>query len=295
LNNKQYVSFGPRECHGVFGVRDYLTQLVVKEVLSSARVFINSGTRLAVKGLFKKIEEGANSFLKEKTFPLEVPFMSEGGSPALSAQLVPEEATFGEGKMGVVLSVRLLSQTSEKSFSNSEDLGENFLRYFSVSIRPELINILLEGLKESGSLPRIELTEDMHEVIGALVQRDELSNFLPDLEKVKLDEEKLKLFVSFRKAPSLSISENGELLFKAPGLDLNFFAKRNQKWEEYFTFEFDMKLNFDIKIESENLDLSFDVDALSLDGRWAPSYEPQDKTFYREDAEESFKSLFIDS
>ena len=85
LNDKQYVSFGPRECHGVFGVRDYLTQLVVKEVLSSARVFINSGTRLAVKGLFKKIEEGANSLLKEKKFPVEVPFMSEGDSPGLSA------------------------------------------------------------------------------------------------------------------------------------------------------------------------------------------------------------------
>ena len=31
---------------------------------------------------------------------------------------------------------------------------------------------------------------------------------------------------------------------------------------------------------------------LKFDGRWASSYEPQDKTFYREDAEESFKSLF---
>ena len=78
----------------------------------------------------------------------------------------------------------------------------------------------------------------------------------------------------------------------APGLDLKFYAKRNKKWEEYFTFEFDMKLNFDIKIESENLDLSFEVESLNLNGRWASSYEPQDKTFYREDAEESFKSLF---
>ena len=70
LNSKQYVSFGPRECHGVFGVRDYITQLVVKEVLSSARVFINTGTRLAVKALFKKVEKEANSLLKEKTFPI---------------------------------------------------------------------------------------------------------------------------------------------------------------------------------------------------------------------------------
>ena len=117
----------------MFGVRDYITQLVVKEVLSSARVFINTGTRLAVKALFKKIEEGANSFLKEKSFPIEIPFMSSGDSPSLSAQLVPEQATFGEGKMGVVLSVRLLNQTSEKSLSNSESLDENFLRYFSLS------------------------------------------------------------------------------------------------------------------------------------------------------------------
>ncbi len=292
LNNKQYVSFGPRECHGVFGVRDYITQLVVKEVLSSARVFINTGTRLAVKALFKKVEKEANSLLKEKTFPIEIPFMSNGDSPSLSAQLIPEQATFGKGKMGVVLSVKLLNQVSEKSLSSGVNLDASFLRYFSVSIKPELINILLEGLKESGSLPKIELKEDMHEVIGALVHRDELSNFLPDLENAKLDEDKLKLFVSFRKAPSLAISESGELLFNAPGLDLKFFAKRNQKWEEYFTFEFDMKLNFDIKINSENLDLSFVVDSLSLDGRWASSYEPQDKTFYREDAEESFKSLF---
>ncbi|MBG07304.1 MAG: hypothetical protein CME68_00965 [Halobacteriovoraceae bacterium] len=292
LNNKQYVSFGPRECHGVFGIRDYMTQLVVKEVLSSARVLINTGTHLAVKALFKKLEEGANSFLKEKTFPIEIPFMSHGDSPSLSAQLVPEEATFGAGKMGVVLSVKLLNQVSEKSLSNIENLDANFLRYFSVSIKPELINILLEGLRESGSLPEIELKEDMHEVIGALVHRDELSNFLPDLEKAKLDEDKLKLFVSLRKAPSLSIGEGGDLLLNAPGLDLKFYAKRNQKWEEYFTFEFDMKLNFDIKIESENLDLSFAVESLNLNGRWASSYEPQDKTFYREDAEESFKSLF---
>ena len=295
LNNKQYVSFGPRECHGVFGVRDYMTQLVIKEVLSSARVFINTGTRLAVKALFKKLEEGANSFLKEKSFPIEVPSISSDDSPSLSAQLVPETATFGAGKMGVVLSVKLLDQMSEKSLSNNSNnvsLNANFLRYFSVSIKPELINMLLNGLKESGSLPKIELTEDMHEVIGALVHREELSNFLPDLEKVKLDEDKLKLFVSFRKAPSLSIGENETLLLKTPGLDLTFFAKRNQKWEEYFTFEFDMKLNFDIKIEAESLDLSFAVDSLNLDGRWAPSYEPQDKTFYREDAEESFKSLF---
>ena len=49
-----------------------MTQLVVKEVLSSARVFINTGTRLAVKALFKKLEEGANSFLKEKNLVVEL-------------------------------------------------------------------------------------------------------------------------------------------------------------------------------------------------------------------------------
>ena len=181
---------------------------------------------------------------------------------------------------------------NEKSLSNNVSLDANFLRYFSVSIKPELVNMLLNGLNESGSFPKIELTEDMHEVIGALVHREELSNFLPDLEKVKLDEDKLKLFASFREAPSLSIGENETLSLKTPGLDLTFFAKRNQKWEEYFTFAFDMKLDFNIKIETESLDLSFQVDSLNLDGRWSASYEPQDRTFYREDAEESFKSLF---
>ena len=53
-----------------------------------------------------------------------------------------------------------------------------------------------------------------------------------------------------------------------------------------------MKLNFDLKIESEILDLAFEVESLNLNGRWASTYKPEDETFYREDAEESFKSLF---
>ena len=53
LNHNQFVSFGRRECHGLFGLRDYMTQLVVKEILSSSRAFINSGTRLAVTGFLK--------------------------------------------------------------------------------------------------------------------------------------------------------------------------------------------------------------------------------------------------
>ena len=49
--------------------------------------------------------------------------------------------------------------------------------------------------------------------------------------------------------------------------------------EEYFTFVLDMKLSFAVKMESENLELSFEVDHLKLDGIWAPSYQPKDKTF----------------
>jgi hypothetical protein len=131
----------------------------------------------------------------------------------------------------------------------------------------------------------------MHDVIGALVDRSELANFLPDLEKVELDEDKLRLFVSLKGFPSLEISSSNKLIFNVPHLRLKFKAKRNGEWRDYFTFILKLKVGLDINIRGEQLGLSLGLKKLNLEGEWAALYKPLDKTFYREDTEESFKSL----
>ena len=50
-------------------------------------------------------------------------------------------------------------------------------------------------------------------------------------------------------------------------------------------------MGLDIAINGPQLGLSLDMKKLSLEGEWPDSYSPMDKTFFREDAEESFKSL----
>jgi hypothetical protein len=187
-----------------------------------------------------------------------------------------------------------LERTEEKGlgFEREEEKPNlELLKYFSVGIKTELINNLLTALFDSGGISEIELTEDMHEVIGALVDQSELANFLPDLEKIELDEDKLRLFVSLKGSPSLEISSSNELIFNVPHLSLKFKAKRNGEWSDYFTFILKLRTGLDINIRGEQLGLSLNLKKLNLEGEWAELYKPLDKTFYREDAEESFKSL----
>ncbi|MEE2743174.1 MAG: hypothetical protein VYD54_04650 [Bdellovibrionota bacterium] len=290
LNRNQFTSFGPRDCQGLFGVRDYVTQFVIKEVLSSARPFINMGTKLAVKGLFKFLDKKLNSMIKEKSFPLSLPKSNEGTSPKMHAFMIPEKFVFNHGTMGLLVSVRL-AEVNEKGLELEEEDDLEFLKYFSIGIKPELVNVLIKGLFPGKKLPKIELKEEMHEVIGALLDKSELANFLPDLEKVDLDQDKLRLFVSLKKYPSVGLDSSGQLNLSIPHVGLNFMAKRNGEWSDYFTFNIDLKVGLDIAINGPQLGLSLDMKKLSLEGEWPDSYSPMDKTFFREDAEESFKSL----
>jgi hypothetical protein len=238
------------------------------------------------------LDKKLNSLIKEKSFPLSLPKFTEGSGAKMHAFMIPEKFVFNHGTMGLLVSVRL-AEVEEKGLElEKEESGDlELLKYFSIGIKPKLVNILIKGLFPNEKLPKMELKEEMHEVIGAIVDRSELANFLPDLEKIDLDQDKLRLFVSLKKYPSVELDSSGQLNLNIPHVGLNFMAKRNAKWSDYFTFNIDLKVGLDVAINDNQLGLSLDLKKLNLEGEWPKSYGPMDDTFFREDAEESFKSL----
>jgi len=148
----------------------------------------------------------------------------------------------------------------------------------------------LEIITEDGMQP-IELTPDLSEMVGEILKPSALGMFLPDLQKVTVDSDQLKAFLSLPQAPKLSLGEAGDLIANIPDLALKLQIQQNGNWKDYFTLHLKADLSLGVSAKAGKVNILPKISGLKSWGDWAPGYQPQDATFLHESFEETVQTI----
>jgi hypothetical protein len=289
LNPKQYVTKGPTSCRGTFGVKDHFTQFIVQKVISQARNSINIGLKMGVKLLSTKLGDLLLGQLERFRLPITVPNLLIIPETKIRIGLRINYLKISSQKMRVVLGVAI-----EKSSDKINDGGElpELLKYATVGINPRFLNRLVRALiPREGSLP-IEITPDFHEMLDDILKASEFVNFIPDLDQIELDTDRIRLFFRILSAPKVGFSkDNGALDAQMKNLQIKMMVKTGGEWIDYFFFTVNARLKLKGEIIGEKFTIFPKLSFVNVDGHFAKSYKPTVREFSLEELEESLRVI----
>lgn len=285
LGPNQYVTQGPLNCRGAFGLKDYISQFALKTILENARPFINAAVKIAGKPILNNIGPFLSKEIEKIKIPIGLPDLFVIPPMDIFFKARPINMEFR--KDGMYADVTLaVGKMEEKSLFKEEPI---LLKYFSLKIKSDFVNELFKVLIPSET-PKIEINSDLHEMLTDMLKASEMSVLIPDLDKISLDTDRIKIFVSIIETPKLEIDDENKIIAIVPNIGATIQVKQNGKWRDYFTMFIDTKIS--IKIEmSESLNFEIDAQKLEVSGKWPSDYTPTDATFFSDDAEEIFRHL----
>ena len=291
LAQNQYLASGPSDCRGMFQVNDYLTQFVLKNILSSAQPAINLGVQLVTKLAMGQAGDFLSKKLKETKLPLSVPSLPFIEDSKLIMSLWPEKLSFLNTGMETSLSVGIMGIEKDEERLENDSLDLEILQYVKLGVKTSFINTLLSSLIPGHTKP-IEITPDFNEMIESILLMDEFSVFIPDLEDVKADSDVLKAFVSLQ-APVITLEkEKNTLKIAMPDIALKLQILRNEKWIDYFVINLNVSLKSSFKITEGKVVLRPELEIINVKGEFSEGIIPTDSDFYGDDLKETFLALF---
>ncbi len=287
LNRYQYKTLGPNRCVGAFGITDYLTQFFAENILSTARPAINLALNAGVDILASDLGTLLFTQIDKLKLPINVPnlLIIPEGKIFLGFRI--EEIKVSSEKMKLILS---LAVEKDNSKSDEEAVIPEVLKYGTLGINPSFLNRLLTVLIPEEGTREIEINSDFHEMVDEILKISEFSNFIPDLATIKTDSDKLRLFISFKKSPEISIND-GKLHASIPDLTMKLMVEQGGKWIDYIFIHVKTSFNLNVKTLDGKIVVGLNLDDLKLSGEFAPSYKPNNTTFLADDFAESLKII----
>lgn len=287
LASYQYRTLGPNNCVGAFGVTDYLAQFFAENILSSARPAINLALNAGVDILASDLGTLLFTQIDKLKLPLKVPnlLIIPEGNIFLGFKI--EEIKVNSEKMKLILSLAVEKDNSK--FEEEPQIPEVF-KYGVIGINPEFLTHLLAVVIPQEGTREIEINSDFHEMVDQILKISEFSNFIPDLSTIEADSDQLRLFISFRKPPVISIKE-GKLFAHIPDLTMKLMVEQKGKWIDYIFIHAKTSFNLNVKVIDGKIVVGLKLDDLKLTGEFAPNYKPNNTTFLGDDFAESLKVI----
>ncbi|MBF0298595.1 MAG: hypothetical protein HQK51_07745, partial [Oligoflexia bacterium] len=289
IKRGQFVVNGPHSCHGLFGIPSRLQSLIVNQLLTQIRPLLNwtLGHQLRlISSVAEKIINSASNF----TIPISFPEFKIIPATTVSLSAYPNDFAVSAKSLKLKLSVLLAKnydgfvyyKNNNKNLRPEERivLGE---RIGTVAIRPTLLNELLQAFLKKGSLP-FEVTKEMNADLGAMLSRQELAVFWPDLDSVNADSNEMRLDVKITKVPTIDNSWKEETVsMNVPQLLVTFKILQNGKWKNYFNLLLDLKATIKPNVNEGKIMLKLLSTESSISGKWAQGYTPKNDQFNQED------------
>ena len=287
LNPRQYVTSGPSNCMGAFGVTDVMTEFLVRNALASARPVINGAVKVATKVLSSKIGDLLLAQLDKARIPVTIPNILIIPETKIKIGVRVNDLKITKNNMRVVLGVAL-----EKDTDKGMEEGELpvLVKYGTIGIKPAFADKLLAALIPAEGTNPIEITPDFHEMVQEILLTSEFSNFIPDLEQIETDTEELKMFVTFLHPPKIGL-EGDTLLAGLKGLQLKLMIKKDGEWMDYFFIKLGVDLSIKGEISDGKIKLFPSISNLDITGDFAAGYTPVDNTFLKDELKDMVELL----
>ena len=287
LNESQYKTQGPADCVGAFGVTDYLITFLAQNILSAARPAINLALNAGVDVLASDLGTLLFTQIDKLRLPINVPNLLIIPEGKISLGFKIEKVKVSSEKMKLELS---LAVEKDNSKSDEEVAVPEVLKYAKLGINPQFLTHLLSVLMDKEGTKEIEITSDFHEMIADILKVSEFSNFIPDLQTIKTDSDVLRLFISFKKMPIISIKD-GALYVDIPNLTMKLMVEQNGKWIDYILIPIKTSFKLNVKVAGEKIVVGLKLDDLKVQGKFADTYRPNDTTFKADEFAESLKII----
>jgi hypothetical protein len=294
MDHHQYRTIGPKDCIGAFGITDYLTKFFAENILSAARPAINLALNAGVDVLATDLGTLLFTQIDKFKLPLKVPnlLIIPEGKIFLGFRI--QEVKISSEKMKLVLS---LAVEKDNSKSDEEPIVPEILHYGTLGINPEFLTHLLSVVIPEDGTREIEITSDFHEMVAEILKISEFGNFIPDLLKIKTDTDQLRLFISFKKPPIISIKDR-KLFANIPDLTMKLQIEQNGKWIDYTFIHVKTSFTLNVKIAESKIVVGLLLNDLNLTNEFAPAYKPIDNNFLATEFADSLKvivSLFTEN
>jgi hypothetical protein len=287
LEQYQYNTQGPNRCVGAFGITDHLTQFFASNILSSARPAINLALNAGVDILASDLGTLLFTQIDKLKLPINVPnlLIIPEGKIFLGFRI--EEIKVSSEKMKLILSMAVERDNSK---SDEDPQVPEILKYGTLGINPDFLSHLLAVVIPEEGTREIEINSDFHEMVEEILKISEFSNFIPDLSTIETDSDKLRLFISFKKSPVISIKD-GKLHASIPDLTMKLMVEQKGKWIDYIFIHVKTSFNLNVKTVDGKIVVGLKLDDLKLVGEFAPNYKPNNTTFLANDFAESLKII----
>lgn len=162
------------------------------------------------------------------------------------------------------------------------------VRYGSIGINPAVVSAAFTTLWPEGSD-----WIDVSDKAAGLLEASTMVALWPDLEKVKLSSNHLRLAVRLADIPELAADERTQTLTAhLPKLTLRFQVNIDNQWTDYYFIDLALTAAAKGNITGRQLAVSMAKGAkFELTGKWSDSYHPQDVQFNSDMAKELFTTL----
>lgn len=291
LAGDQYHAEGPTKCHGLFGIRDYISQFVMNMILKHAKGIIVGEIKKQFNKIVPKLSQLVNDNAKLNiAIDLEKQWLIPETNLALN--VYPAKLDITTARLLIEMGVKVKPLPTRKMDSNFfAPENRQPLVLASLGLNPDMLNKILGAMFKNGG-PEMLLTADTHEILAGILRTDELSYFWPDLNTVSVDSQEMRVFISFTKAPQISLNaETNTISVAVKDFSARLQIQQQEIWRDYFTLLAAAELHAQTALNNQKLEIKLSGGPTELGGYWPSTYQPTDPTFDKVQALEIFTNL----
>ena len=264
----EYHTERPESCSG--GLLSGVIKNAVERQLNKMRPKLEEKVRAQLSELAPKLQKKINErLLKTGTNPGEDGPVTLG-DVRLSAIGVSSETFFVE--LGTKIEVSDAVAADFQSMPSGYTRAFDPTRFAWVGINTRLINLeLAEAFPRELEYREIKL-EGKPELQG-LFTRENLGQYIEDLQTLTLDSENLKAAYRMDSPPAIDVTERGEIQIRVPRIDLKLQVLERGEWRDYFSFFIDVAPRIELRQLQGRTEFKIGgFDNVRIDGRWYEGY-----------------------
>ncbi len=283
-----YAVYGPAQCRGPLFPNPIIRN-IVENVFWNARETMQSMITEKISEMLPQVEQTINKGLKED---LKYKIQDHSLIKDVQVGIVATPTAIKIGPTGMefvaTLNVKELPLNSSKFNANNQSLPLTIL-LGEAGIKPVFVSELLNILFKNSS-KFMELNADNAPFLGDGFTRESLSPYLPDLNLIQLENEKIRTFIQLQEAPTVNFNgQKDGLKTSIKNLKMKFMVFTKGEWKDYFILTQNLDVILYPFINEKTLFMRLGPDAsLKLSGVWASTYMPVNTTFNREQLERDF-------
>jgi hypothetical protein len=294
IDSDNYDVDGPSRCSGGLGVGD-LIRGMVHLALSSSKGAIERAVKDRVGDMAPQLEKQFNAQTHQR-FTLDISGMPQLPTRTAEISSFPYEVKITSTGLTTTLGVSIVDVTADplKTQLFFKDLKNWQERFGALGVNPAVATEAFQELFPHGS-EYFELENSQAPGLRDALTIQSGASMWPDLNTLATEESYLRLAVRVASVPIIRVNESKQsLVFNIPKLELKFMIKHDGAWMDYFIMEVGVRgdIGSEINVNGQ-LRIGFQEAAhLTIDGHWAPEYQPTVPIFERDIAMLLFSSIF---